>query len=85
MPKYTDYLTLRKTDTTPTGDSDFVDGNDLFDFDDDLNGNWDIIDAAYHTLDGSLATKQDKLTEGANVFIDDNYINFFNNFFYPEI
>lgn len=45
MTVYTNKLILRKTDTTPTGDESlFVDGDDYFDFNADLNENWDKID-----------------------------------------
>ena len=46
MPMTTSNLNLNKTDTTSDGGGSFVDKNEFFNFDTDLNDNWDIIDNA---------------------------------------
>ena len=40
MGKYTEKLNLYLTDTTPTADGGFVDGNDVLNFDRDFNDNF---------------------------------------------
>ena len=46
MPITTPNMELKKTNTAPDGTGSFVDKNEYFNFDTDLNENWDKIDSA---------------------------------------
>ena len=57
MGKYTEKLNLYLTDTTPTADGGFVDGNDVLNFDRDFNDNFQKIDDAVAGLDNASLKK----------------------------
>ena len=60
MGKYTEKLNLYLTDTTPTADGGFVDGNDVLNFDRDFNDNFQKIDDYVANNESNLLTKADK-------------------------
>ncbi|MGN0193289.1 MAG: hypothetical protein ACI4CY_07195, partial [Candidatus Gastranaerophilaceae bacterium] len=59
MPKYSKNLNLYKTDMT-------TDGNDTFDFDRDLNANWDKLDTAFGELDTGADKDLSNLSDTGN-------------------
>ena len=66
MPKTTTNLGLNKTDTTPDGGGSFVDKNEYFNFDTDLNDNWDVIDSATGKLSDLTTEEQNSLVGAIN-------------------
>ena len=69
MPTTTTNLGLNKTDTTSDGQGSFVDKNEYFNFDTDLNDNWDIIDTIIGALSNLTTTEKTNLVGAINEVI----------------
>lgn len=69
MPTTTTNLALNKTDTTSDGQGSFVDKNEYFNFDTDLNDNWDIIDSATGKLSDLTSIEKGSLVGAINEVI----------------
>ena len=66
MSTTTTNLGLNKTDTTSDGQGSFVDKNEFFNFDTDLNDNWDKIDSTIGKLSDLETTEKNSLVGAIN-------------------